>query len=287
MNLNSDERRGLLYVGLAVGMFATSPVLVRFATPVGAAQITFWRMAVGALTVLALSRLLRQPIHLPRGDMRRFVLYGLVTALHFLFYIASLSFTSIAHSLSIIYTAPIFIAVLSAMFLGEHIARRKYIGIVIAIAGVAVLAGFEPQLTPRMLFGDLLALGSAVCFGFYSVFGRSQRARYPLLTYAFTVYGMAALWLAPAALVSVQPVYTLPAIMAVILLGVFPSGFAHTLYNAAIRKVHASYANLIATQEVTGGVILGFLILGETPSLNSIVGAAIALVGIVVVLVWE
>lgn len=287
MSLSSDERRGLLYVALAVGIFATSPVMIRFASPISAFGITFWRMAVGALTVLVLSHVMRQPIHLPRGDMRRFVLYGLVTALHFLFYIASLSFTTIAHSLSIIYTAPIFIAILSALFLGEHIPRHKYIGIVVAIVGVAILAGFEPQVTARMLFGDLLALGSAVCFGFYSVFGRSQRERYPLLTYAFTVYGMAALWLAPVALVSFQPVFTPLSILAVVLLGVFPSGVGHTLYNAAIRKVHAAYANLIATQEVTGGIILGILILGEMPSLNTIIGALIALAGIIVVLVWE
>ncbi len=287
MSLNSDERRGLLYVALAVGMFAASPVLVRLASPVSSFEITFWRMALAAPTVLVLSLIMRQPIHLPRGDMRRFMAYGLVAALHFLLYIASLSFTTIAHSLSIVYTAPIFIAVFSALFLGEHIPRRKYLGVGIAIVGVAILAGFEPQLTPRMLFGDLLALGSALCFGLYSVFGRSQRDRYPLLTYAFTVYALAALWLAPAAVASFRPVYTLPGILAIILLGVFPLGLGHTLYNAAIRKVHATYANLIATQEVTGGIILGVIILGETPGLNSIVGALIALAGIVAVLLRE
>jgi drug/metabolite transporter (DMT)-like permease len=287
MQLNSEEKRGLLYVALAVGMFATSPVLVRLAAPVSSFEITFWRMALAAPTVLVLSYIMRQPIHLPRGDMRRFIGYGLVAALHFLLYIASLSFTTIAHSLSIVYTAPIFIAILSSLFLGEHMARRKYLGIGVTIVGVAILAGFEPQLTPRMLFGDVLALGSALCFGLYSVFGRSQRSRYPLLTYAFMVYAVAALWLAPVALVSFQPVYSPVAILSIVLLGVFPLGLGHTLYNAAIRKVHAAYANLIATQEVTGGIILGALILQETPGLTTIVGALVALAGIMVVLLWE
>lgn len=282
--MTADERRGLLYVALAVGMFATSPVLIRLAAPVSSIEITFWRMALAAPTVLALSVVMRQPITLPRADLARFALYGLVAALHFLLYIASLAFTSIAHSLALVYTAPIFIAVFSSVMLGEHIAPRRYAGIVIAIVGVAILAGFEPTMTPRMLFGDLLALGSAICFGFYSVFGRSQRNRYPLLTYAFTVYALAALWLLPAAAASFKPVYTPLAVLAIAFLGIFPLGIGHTLYNAALRKVHAAYANLIATQEVTGGIILGILFLHEIPSPSAVVGAVIAMIGIIIVL---
>lgn len=284
MALSHSERRGLLYVALAVGMFSTSPVLVRLASPVSPFEISFWRVTVGALTVLALSYILHQPVTLPRGDLRRFALYGLVTALHFLFYIASLQFTTIAHSLAIVYTAPVFIAIFSAAFLGEPLARRTYAGIAVTIAGIAIVSGFEPKLSPRMLFGDLLALASAICFGLYSVFGRSQRDRYPLLTYAFTVYGAAALWLAPAALATFRPVYTSGALLGIVLLGIFPLGIGHTLYNAAVRRVHAAYANLIATQEVTGGIILGVLFLSEVPSLSSLVGAVIALAGIVMVL---
>jgi drug/metabolite transporter (DMT)-like permease len=68
-------------------------------------------------------------------------------------------------------------------------------------------------------------------------------------------------------------------------LGIFPLGFGHTLYNAAIRKVHATYANLIATQEVTGGIVLGILFLGEVPSITTVIGVAVTLVGIAGVLV--
>jgi len=59
----------------------------------------------------------------------------------------------------------------------------------------------------------------------------------------------------------------------------------HTLYNAALRRTHATYVNLIATQEVTGGIILGYLFLGEVPTLSSFLGAVITLAGIVRVLI--
>jgi len=66
---------------------------------------------------------------------------------------------------------------------------------------------------------------------------------------------------------------------------VLPLGIGHTLYNASLRRIPAAYANLIASQEVTGGVALGAILLGEVPSPNSLLGAAMAIGGIILVLV--
>jgi drug/metabolite transporter (DMT)-like permease len=73
--------------------------------------------------------------------------------------------------------------------------------------------------------------------------------------------------------------------LAVFLAGLLPLGMGHTLYNAALRRTHATIVNLIATQEVTGAVILGMLFFGQMPQPNEIVGAAVALVGIALVLI--
>ena len=154
------------------------------------------------------------------------------------------------------------------------------------VLGVGVLAGFEPHFTRRMLIGDLMALGSAITFGIYSVAGRSQRDRYPLFVYAGTVYAVAALWLIPPAAANFSPDgYTLAAVGSILFLGLFPLGLGHTLYNAALRRVSATYVNLIATQEVTGGIVLGILLLGEYPTINSVIGALVTLAGIVLVVI--
>jgi drug/metabolite transporter (DMT)-like permease len=280
----SEERRGLLYVGLAVFFFSTSPVLTRWATPLSPYEIATGRLGVAALGILALMALRRERPHVARADLPRFVLFGLIAALHFLCYIASLSFTTIAHSLSIVYTAPIFVTLFSALLLKEPIPRRKWGGVLVTVIGVAILAGFEPRLNRTMLWGDLLALGSAITFGLYSVAGRSQREHYPLFTYAATVYGLGALWMLPIAAANFTPSgYTPVSILSVIGLGILPLGFGHTLYNAALRRTHATKVNLIATQEVTGGILLGMLLLGEMPGLNEIVGVVVTLAGIALV----
>ena len=289
---HAQFRRGLLYVCCAVFFFSTSPIFIRWSQPFTSFEIAFWRLAIATLLVAIMGLITRQPLLLKRQEVPRFLLYGLVTALHFIFYIAALSFTTIAHALAIVYTSPIFVTLISAVVLHEPLPLRKYFGIIVAIIGVAIMAGFEPHYTACSLHGQCMALGdgiallSAICFGIYSVIGRGERERHPLFRYTTNVYGLAALWLLPVTLFfAFQHSYPLAAVGSVIALGVFPLGLGHTLYNAAVRRVHATYANLISTQEVTGGVLLGIWLLHEIPSVTTIIGVVVTLIGIVSVLV--
>ncbi|HLQ33328.1 MAG TPA: DMT family transporter [Chloroflexota bacterium] len=287
--MTKAKTSGILLALLAVGFFSSSAVLARLAAPISPFEITFWRMVVAAGTVGVGLLATRGAGALPRE--RRYMLFGLVAALHFLLFVASLSLTSIAHALSITYMAPLFTAAAAWLWLGEKLTARQMAGGLVAIAGIAVLVGFQPQLSGRMLAGDALALLSAACYAGYSLAGRSERSRYGLLPYALAVYGMAAIWLVPAFLGSFlsrpegAAAYTLPRALALLGAGVLPLGIGHTLYNASLRRIPAAYANLIASQEVTGGVALGAILLGEVPSPNSLLGAAMAIGGIILVLV--
>ncbi|HEX6511962.1 MAG TPA: DMT family transporter [Chloroflexota bacterium] len=281
------ELSGIALALLAVAFFSTSAVFVRLAAPISPYEITFWRMLFASGTVgLAAAASGAGP--LPRE--RRYVLFGLVAAMHFLLFVTALSLTTIAHALSITYLAPVFTAVASWRLFGERLTPRQMVGAVLAMAGIGVLVGFEPRLSGWMLLGDGLALLSALCYAVYSVIGRWERSRYGLLPYALAVYGLATVWLAPALIagLATRPAaagsYTLPRVLALAGAGVLPLGFGHTLYNASLRRIPATYANLLASQEVTGGVILGALLLAEVPSPSAMVGAALAIGGIVLVL---
>jgi drug/metabolite transporter (DMT)-like permease len=278
-------RSGLLLVGLAVLFFSISPVLVRWA----AASLSSYEIAAGRLLlagalVLSVAALRGESFaSLTRWSM--YVVIGLVAAVHFGAYIASLNFTTIAHSLALVYTAPIFSALLSWWVLGETLRPRQWLGIVIAVAGVAIMAGFEPHFDRAMLIGDALALLSAITFAVYSIAGRRQRHQASLLVYAGAVYLAGGLWLLPLAAANFSAGgYTLLALLSVVALAVIPLGIGHTLYNAALRRMRATTVNLIATQEVTGGILLGILLLNEIPSLATLAGIVVTLAGIILVL---
>ncbi len=283
--MHDTSRRGLLYVGVAVFFFSTSAVFVRWAGALSSYEITFWRLAIAASALALVMALRRQRWAVPRQQWGRFLGFGLVAALHFLFYVTALSYTTIAHALSIVYTAPVFAALFSAIFLHESLPRRKWLGILLAVAGVAILAGFQPELTQQMLIGDLLALGSAITYGLYSVIGRAQRHQTSLLTYAVTVYAVAALWTAAPAVLAFTPGgYTPISVLSLLGLGLLPLALGHTLYNAALRHTSATYANIIAMLEVAGAILLGVLLLGEIPAANEIAGALVTLAGVLIVI---
>jgi drug/metabolite transporter (DMT)-like permease len=296
--MNSEERRGLLYVGLAVAFLSTSPVLIVWADPMPSLVKTAIRLLVGALAIGLLSRFLPSnsiagPEAQPTARTSRrsaflFAAYGLITALHFFFYISSLDYTTAAHALAIIYTAPIFVTLLSTLTLREPMRGRQWLGVAVTVLGIAIVAGLEPTMTPRMAFGDFLALLSAITYAFYSVAGRYERTRYPLFVYASRIYAVAALWLLPVALLAIPSApegsWGWRQIASAVGLGIGPHALGHTLYNASLRRVHATYVNIIASQEVTGGILLAFFILGQTPSLNAVVGALVTLAGIALVL---
>jgi drug/metabolite transporter (DMT)-like permease len=274
---------------LAAGLFSTSSVFVRLAEPISAYEITFWRMAVAAVTAGIGLALFGRGQKLPRE--RRYVWIGLAAALHFLLFVAALALTTVAHALSITYLAPALIALASWRWLGEELRTRQIAGIVLALAGIAILVGFEPKLDRQLLAGDAAAFGSACCFAIYSIAGRQERLKYGLLPYATAVYGIAALWLLPAFAGSFvsgvgAAAYTWETVPALAASGIVPLGLGHTIYNASLRRMPATFANLIASQEVTGGVILAALVLHEIPPPNAIAGAALALAGITLVL-WD
>ncbi len=271
---------------MAVGVlgFATSSLLVRLAFPVSALEVTFWRLFFGAIFVTSLAAFRGQL----RGwfeDILSYWAYGLAMSLHFLFFVAALWFTSIAHALSIVYFSPAIIAIASIRLFGERLTCLQLAGIALSIAGIAVMSGFEPEMTGRKLLGDLFALLSGAMFAVYSILGRIRRRHTPIFAYTSRMYAWAAFWAVPLLIIGFEPPnYTAGRIAALVLAGFVPIGIGHTLYNAALRHLSATKTNLIATQEVTGGILLGIIFLTEIPGPITIAGVLMNLIGTVIVL---
>jgi len=276
---------GIFYAAVGTLFFATSPIFTLLIQGISPGGIAFLRMFLGSMFILAFAKLRGKRITIPGTDLKKFLLYGFIAAMHFLFYIYSLFYTTIAHSLSIVYTAPIFVTLLSSLVLKEPLPRYKYIGIGLVIIGIAVITGFEPLLSSRMIIGDMMALVSAFCFGLYSVAGRKERENYTLFQYTFWLYFFAAIFLLPFGAGSLKPDYLIKAAVPIIFLALLPTTLGHTMYNASVRHTHAAYSNLISTQEVTGGIILGYFVLNQVPGINTFLGCGIMFAGLGIVLI--
>ena len=196
-----DKVRGRLALpAVAVGVLAVSAaaIFIRLADA-PAVAVAFWRCALGAAILLPPAVVRRE--RFPRGKSLYIGLAsGAALGAHFGFWISSLDYTSVAASVVLVSTQPVFVAILAYLLFGERTSPLSLAGILFALAGTAVIAS-DDSVGSAALFGNALALVGAVAVAVYVLIGRSSRTRgVGVLPYSIVVYTAAALTLLPVAL---------------------------------------------------------------------------------------
>jgi drug/metabolite transporter (DMT)-like permease len=255
--------------------------------------IAVWRLGLSLVAVagfLVAGRGWRQWRNLTTKELAAALAAGVLLALHFWTWIASLNMTTVAASVVLVNTQPVIVALLSAAVLHEAPARRQWLGIAIAVAGAAVVAG--PDLlaaegtSRRALLGDLLAVVGALAAALYFLVGRRLRATLDLWPYVALVYGACFVALVVFAIVVDAPLFPQRpreiAIFAGLALG--PMLIGHTGCNWALRYLPAYVVNVALLGELVGATILAALLPGirELPPAPTLVGGALIVAGIVV-----
>jgi drug/metabolite transporter (DMT)-like permease len=222
---------------------------------------------------------------LDRDERRRSVLAGVLLALHFAAWVPSLSYTSVASSTALVATQPVWAAII-ARWRGDHVARGAWVGIGIAVAGVAVLSGVDLSIDPRALFGDMLALAGGALAAAYVTVGADVRRTVPTTVYAFVCYGVAAAVLLVVCLVARQPLtgYDAGTWWALVGLTVGPQLLGHTVFNRVLSTIDATLASVAILFEVLGAALLAWAFFGEVPPLSALPAGVLIAAGLVIVL---
>ena len=209
-------------------------------------------------------------------------------AFHFITWIGSLQFTSVAHALMLGSTGPIFALLLAPIFLQEIIERRAVVAVLFATAGVVIIAAQDWQAgsTLNPFIGDMLAIASAVFVTLYFLTARKMRNDLPLTPYLFLVYGSSGVVLLVISLVVGYPLldYPLETHFFMLLLALVPTGVGHSLITWAARRVEVYKVNLAVIGEPLLATVLAYLIFHEVPGWAFYLGAALVVVGIFVAL---
>lgn len=272
-----------LVLGCALVVISFASIWIRWAEA-PSLSIAVYRVGLAALilTPIALSTRRQQLQALTPRDLRYALLGGVCLALHFIFWISSLEFTSVASSVVLVTTNPIFVALGSHFLLKEPATLSLIIGIMISLLG-GVLIGYGDFLAgPNVLLGDGLALLGAVMASAYLLVGRRLRAHTDLLTYIFLVYGAAAIVLLITALLLKQPLLGFPqeTYLWLVLLAIGPQLIGHTSFNWALKHLSASTVAVIILGEPVGSTVLAYFLLGEPVTVLKAVGGFFILLGI-------
>jgi drug/metabolite transporter (DMT)-like permease len=275
-----------LAVSLAVLFVSFGAVLVRLAAAPPLA-VSFFRVALASLALAPFAaRDARRswPKLTPRQQLL-LVGSGVALALHFATWIASLSFTSIASSVLLVNTAPLFAIAFSRAFLHERPPAVVLVATPVALAGAGLIAFGDWTGSPGSLKGNLLAVAGALTVAAYQVIGRGLRTALPLNAYVLGVWSMAAASLALLALAFRVPLAPFPARtwLLFVALALVPTIGGHGLVNMSLRSLSAPTVGLFLLGEPLGASLLAFLIFGEAPGPWTLAGGAVVLAALALV----
>lgn len=255
---------------------ADAPVLV----------IAAYRLMLASLLInpIAYARSRYELLHLIKAGLALPLLSGVLLALHFVLWIASLSYTTVASSVVLVTANPVFVALASHFLFREKLSRQVIVGIAVCLAGAALIGYGDWTLGLKPLFGDLLALLGAIAVAGYYLIGRRLRQTTGALSYASIVYSSAALVLLLSALALRYPLlgYSSTTYVMLVLLALIPQTVGHLSLNWSLRFVSATLVAIAVLGEPVGATVLALAILHEVPTLTQVLGGILILSGIFV-----
>lgn len=273
------------YIALIIGTLAvsTGAIFARLADA-PALVIAAYRVGIASLILAPVAwwKARDEIAALTRRDLKLAVLSGFFLALHFATWISSLDYTSVANSVVLVNTNPLWVGVLTPLVVKEKLRRAMLISIVISVIGGIIIGYGDFATGGKALLGDALALAGSICAAIYLLLGRNLRHKLSLLPYIFICYGSAALilWIIVLALglpVSGFSTRTLSAFLGMALIAQI---VGHSTYNWALKWLSAGLIAVSLLGEPIGATILAYIIFDEGLTVNKIIGGGIILSGI-------
>ncbi|MEE9150358.1 MAG: DMT family transporter [Thermoplasmata archaeon] len=282
---NSDSHQNFNNVAIFIAVIAVSfsAIFIKWsdAHPL---VIATYRMGITSLILLPLvvDRNLDAFKRIKKNDLIIMTGIGMILALHFATWITSLKETSVASSVILVTSHPLFVAIAAHYVFREKLKTIGYIGIIIAFGGIIVLSIGDLGLGSSNFRGDILALIGSIAAGTYILGGRKTRKSVPLVPYVFIVYSICTICLLLACIIISEPLYPQPPkeYLLFILMAIIPTIFGHTLYNYALKYVKAQVISVSLLGEPIGASILAFVLLNEVPPQFTIIGGFLILPGI-------
>ncbi len=275
-----------VYLVLIVAVLAVTlaAIFVRLADAPGVV-VAAYRMALASLVLIPISARGLRSTPLTAQTLLFSALAGLFLGAHFATWITSLSYTTVTASTTLVSTTPLWITLFSWLFLRTVPSLSVLFGVLVAVAGGAMIGFGDLRGGNAPLLGDALALSGAIFLTGYFLLGRSaQRHGLRLDAYAGLAYGVAAAVLLPLPTIVGLPYigYRLDTFLWIALLALIPQLVGHTGINFAMKRLDPTFVATVALLDPVGSTMLAFLFFREVPSSLTLVGALVLLLGIAI-----
>ena len=271
LNRIPAHRKGLIYISFTAFLWSTSGFFIKYLT-INAYQISFFRSAIAALTVYAITLLRKQKLKF-EFDIISNLAAVFYAGILILFVIAT-KLTTAANAIFLQFTAPVYLVVLEPVFFKTSFVPKNLVTILICLAGMVLF--FFGKLELGSIYGNIIAIGSGICFAMFSLLLKYKREKHKSIHTLNTVV-MGNVLVALITFFVVFPDFTLSLNESMILLymGAVQIGISYIIFNEGIKYVSATESMIIATLEAMFNPVWVFIGIGETPSVYSIIGGII------------
>jgi drug/metabolite transporter (DMT)-like permease len=276
-----------LYLLLPVGILAvsTASIFIKLCDA-PALTIATYRMMLASLMLTPFACNKKTWRGWEKDKIGWLLLSGLFLSLHFAFWIASLQYTSVASSVVLVTTHPVFVGIGGWLFLKERLGLNLIFGIALSVLGSMLISYGDMSLSKEAFMGDGLAILGAITASGYLLVGRKMRKDRVLFSYVFPVYSTAGLLLILFALVFQKPFfgYSSSTYFYLFLLALVPQLIGHTTFNWALKYLPASMVAITILGEPIGSTLLAYFILGEGLTVWKLIGGISIFAGILIAL---
>jgi len=262
-----SKRQAILFLVCSAFLWSTAGVLIKW--------VAWHPLAICGMRSLIAAGVLWLYVRKPRFTWSFAQIGGAIAyAATVLLYVSAVKMTTAANAILLQYTAPAWVAIFSAGFLGERVTRADWAAVGLTMAGMLLF--FREGLASVSFWGDLLALLSGFTIAWMTLFMRKQKDGSPLES---ALLGNLLAGLAGIPFMF-GPAPTAQGWLGLGLLGVFQLGLSYILYTRALKAVTAVEAIIISTLEPILNPIWAFLLIGERPSAWALAGGSLVVLAV-------
>ena len=276
-------RIGLILLLAMVSVSSTS-LVVRSVATVPALVLAFWRMFTASGMLWGYSAI-RPAGKLSPINKKRIIFAGIFLGCHFACFFLGIRNTSIANATLLGCMAPIF-TVFIAMFQKRAINKMTYVGLIIALIGGWIVQSGDFSLNNTNLFGDSIALLSALFLAITFVLAEEIRQETNSIVYGRSLFFVASITVLLIATMAGDSVlkFNPSDIPWFLFLGLVPSIFGHNLLNYAVKYITPTAVSSVPLGEPVIASLLGLLLFGEAIPFGALFGGPVVLVGVYIII---
>jgi len=201
-------------------------------------------------------------------------------------YFTAIKEVSLSVAVILLYTGPVFVAILSRIFFGEPLTGRKIGALVFTLIGCALVVKLVPVGDQKLSwYGILIGLGSGFGYALYSIFGKHALKKYESLTVITYTFVFASVVLLPTSGLTIEfnQLVSKYIWLQILGLGFFPTALAYMLYTQGLSMIESSRASISATIEPVVATLIGVWVFDELLTSYQIIGMLLILTAVILI----